>query len=74
MAPMVHGLEAQYSGRIKFIYLDADDSRTTDLQRALGFRYQPEFYLLDGQGNVLQKWVGFVSQDQFESGFAPYLQ
>ncbi len=73
MAPMVHGLEAEYFGRIRFTYLDADDPRTFDFQRALGFRYQPEFYLLDAVGQVLQKWVGFVTQEQFESVFAQYL-
>ena len=74
MAPMVHGLEAKYYGKIKFSYLDADDSRTDGFQRALGFRYQPEFYLLDANGNLLQKWVGFVSEDQFETVFAQYVQ
>jgi hypothetical protein len=74
MAPMVHGLEAQYSGRIKFTYLDADDPLTQDFQRTLGFYYQPEVYLLDAEGNVLQKWVGFTSQEEFEAAFAQYLQ
>ena len=73
MAPMVHGLEAKYSGRILFSYIDADDSRTLDIQRALGFRYQPELYLLDAVGTVLQKWVGYTSQEQLESAFAQYL-
>lgn len=71
---MVHGLEAKYYTHIQFTYLDADDPGTHEFQRALGFRYQPEFYLLDGEGNVLQKWVGFVSQDQFETVFAQYLE
>ena len=74
MAPMVHGLEAKYFGKIKFSYLDASDPNTQDFQRTLGFRYQPEFNLLDGQGNLLQKWVGFVSQEQFEAVFAQYVQ
>jgi thioredoxin-related protein len=74
MAPMVHGLEAKYFGKIRFTYLDADDPNTREFQRALGFNYQPEFYLLDGQGNLLKKLVGYVSQDQFESTFAQYLQ
>lgn len=73
MAPMVHGLEAKYFGRIKFSYLDADDSQTMGFQRTLGFRYQPELYLLDANGNVLQKFVGFVKQEQLESAFAQYL-
>ena len=74
MAPMVHGLEAKYYGKVKFSYLDASDPNTQEFQRALGFQYQPEFYLLDGQGNLLQKWVGFVSQEQFEAVFTQYLQ
>ncbi len=73
MAPMVHGLEAKYFGKIKFAFLDADDSRTGGFQRALGFRYQPEIYLLDANGNVLKKWVGFTSEQDFESVFAQEL-
>jgi hypothetical protein len=74
MAPMVHGLEARYFGKIQFTYLDASDPNTREFQRALGFSYQPEFYLLDGQGNLLKKWVGFVSQEDFEAEFAIHLQ
>ena len=73
MAPMVHGLEAKYFGKIKFTYLDADDPNTSDFQQALGFYYQPEVYLLDGNGNVLQKWVGYTSEQEFESVFAQHL-
>lgn len=74
MAPMVHGLEAKYYGRINFVYLNADDVGTEPFQRTLGFYYQPEVYLLDGNGNVLQKWVGFTPQEDFESVFAQYVQ
>ncbi len=74
MAPMVHGLEAKYFGKIRFTYLDADDPQTFDFQQALGFYYQPEVYLLDANGNVLQKWVGFTSEEEFETVFAQYVQ
>ena len=74
MASMVHGLEAEYYGRIKFTYLDADDPATLDFQKALGFYYQPEVYLLDAEGNVLEKWVGYTTREQFEEAFAQYLQ
>jgi thioredoxin-like negative regulator of GroEL len=73
MAPMVHGLEAEYSGKIGFVYLDADDPKTREFQRALGFRYQPEFYLLTSDGAVLRKWVGLVSEGQFKAEFAAHL-
>jgi len=71
---MVHGLEAKYFGRINFVYLDADDRNTQTFQQQLGFFYQPEVYLLDGEGNVLKKWVGFTSEQEFEEEFAKHLQ
>jgi thioredoxin-like negative regulator of GroEL len=74
MAPMVHGLEAEYYGKVKFSYLDADDPRTETFQRTLGFVYQPEFYLLDADGNVLKKLIGSVSEDNFRNLFNEYLQ
>jgi hypothetical protein len=74
MAPMVHGLEAKYYGRIQFVFLDADDSNTGEFQSALGFYYQPEFYLLDANGNVLKKFVGFVAREEFETEFAKHVQ
>ena len=72
MAPIVHGLEAEYYGKVQFTYLDADDQATKDFQRSLGFAYQPEFYLLDGAGNVLQKWFGSVPADDFRAAFEKY--
>ena len=74
MAPMVHGLEAEYFGKVKFSYLDADDPNTVPFQRTLGFVYQPEFYLVDANGLVLKKLVGFTSESDFRSLFAEYLQ
>jgi hypothetical protein len=74
MAPMVHGLEAKYSGRIRFAYLDADDPQTLDIQHSLGFYYQPELYLLDGSGKVLEKWVGYTSQEDLETAFTEHLK
>jgi thioredoxin-related protein len=74
MAPMVHGLEAKYYGKVKFAFLDADDPQTDQFQRDLGFYYQPEFYLLDANGNVLKKFVGYVSQEEFEAEFAKHIQ
>jgi thioredoxin-like negative regulator of GroEL len=74
MAPMVHGLEAKYAGKIKFVYLDIDDPANQAAKREFGFGYQPEFYLLDGDGNLLKKLAGFVPQEQFESVFAQYIQ
>jgi hypothetical protein len=74
MAPMVHGLEAEYFGKIKFSFLDADDPNTDEFQRTLGFAYQPELYLLDANGNVLKKFIGYTSQEDLKTEFAKYIQ
>ncbi len=74
MAPMVHGLEAEYFGKVKFSYLDADDPQTDVFQRTLGFYYQPEFYLLDADGNLIKKLVGYISEDELRSLFDANLQ
>ncbi len=65
----MHGLEAEYGDRIQFTYLDIDDSQTSDLKAALGFRAQPQLFLLDGEGQVLKEWFGFVSREEFVSAF-----
>jgi thioredoxin-related protein len=67
MAPIVHGLEAKYQNEVIFTYLDIDDPNTNRLKQALSYRYQPHFFLLDPQGNVLAQWVGFVSEEDLES-------
>jgi hypothetical protein len=73
MAPIVHGLEAKYQGSIGFTYLDVDDPATTEFKRAFGYRYQPEYYLLDPEGNVVNAWFGFVPPEAFESAFMEVL-
>ena len=74
MAPMVHGLEVKYHGRIQFTFLDADDAKTQSFQSQLGFYYQPHFFLIDGNGNVLTQWLGFTPEEKFDEIFAQYLQ
>jgi hypothetical protein len=73
MRPIVHGLENEYAGRLNFVYLDVDDPANQEFMRVLGRRAQPEFYLLDGEGTVLQQWFGRVPPEDFEAAFATAL-
>jgi len=74
MAPIVHGLEVEYYNRINFVYLDVDDAANADFLKQLGYRYQPHFMLIDGDGNILQQWLGPVAADDFRNAFDTYLQ
>jgi hypothetical protein len=69
MAPIVHGLEAEYDGKVKFSYLDIDDPANDEFKRALGYRVQPHFFLLDEGGNILNQWLGRVSAEEFSKSF-----
>jgi hypothetical protein len=68
----VHGLEAKYSGRVRFAFLNADDPWTGRFRRDLGFYVQPEFYLLAADGTVLQKWVGYITEREFDAAVAEH--
>lgn len=69
MAPIVHGLEAEYEGKIKFSYLDIDDPANDAFKQALGYRVQPHLFLLDGEGNILKQWLGRVSAEELTDEF-----
>ena len=45
MAPVVHGLERDYAGKIGFVYLDIDDPTVAPLKQELGYRVQPHLLL-----------------------------
>lgn len=69
MAPIVHGLEYEYYGRMNFVYLDIDDPANDNFESQLGFRYQPQMFLLDGNGNILQEWIGPVAEADLRAAF-----
>lgn len=62
----MHGLEAEYGDQVNFVYLDIDDRNTNPFKQQLGYLYQPHLFLVDGDGAVLQQWVGLVSRDELE--------
>lgn len=69
MGPVVHGLEKDYGERIGFNYLDVEDPANQALADRLGSRGQPRFYLLDGQGKVVESWAGPVREATFRAAF-----
>ena len=74
MAPIVHGLEAEYADRIRFSYLDIDDPASDEFKSLLGYRVQPHIFLLDGEGKILQQWLGFTTEESLRQAFEQALQ
>ena len=65
----MHGLEAEWGEQVDFVYLDIDDSATEPFKRQLGYRVQPHMFLLDGGGQILEQWLGFVDAATLEAAF-----
>ena len=63
MAPVVHGLEKQYEGRVDFLYLNIADARNDSAKRAFGFRSTPHFFFVDATGAVRDSMQGVVPAD-----------
>jgi hypothetical protein len=74
MAPIVHGLEVEFYDQVNFVYLNIDDPETTTFKRELGFGYQPHFFLIDGEGNTIEQWVGAVSEETLRSALEAAVQ
>lgn len=73
MAPIVHGLEVEYYNQINFVYLNIEDPLNDQFKVQLGYRYQPHFFLIDGEGNILEQWLGPVTEEDFRGTFDQYL-
>lgn len=63
MAPVVHGLERQYAGRIDFVYLNIAVPRNDSAKRTFGFRATPHFFLTSLTGEVRDSMQGVVPED-----------
>jgi glutathione peroxidase-family protein len=67
MAPIVHGLEADYGDQMNFVYLDIDDPANDPFKEALHYRVQPHIFLIDEKGNVIQQWLGYVKEQDLRA-------
>jgi hypothetical protein len=74
MKPVVHGLEAEYGDVIEFVLLDIDDPANDEAKRRFGYRFQPHFFLVDANGEIVDQWLGIVSEAQFRAAFAEILE
>lgn len=71
---MVDGLEREYGEKIEFVYLNIDDPDTEAAKEKYGYRYQPHFFLVDANGEVVQEWLGPVKREQFVQAFEMVLE
>ncbi len=67
MAPILNELAYMYGNQIQFVFLDIDDPRVEPIQKDLRYKVQPEMYILDGGGKILEQWSGLVWQSTLDA-------
>ena len=65
----MNGLEEQYGNNIEFVYVDIDNPESQALKNQYGFRVQPHFVLVSGNGEVVGEWFGMNEGATFETAF-----
>jgi len=73
MVPVVHRLQEKYQDQVNFVFLNADNPNTYDIQDEFRVKYRPEFYLVGPDGKVLKKFIGNTTFERFEEEFIKYI-
>jgi hypothetical protein len=62
--PIVDGLEGDLKGRARVLRLNILDSVGMQAARRFGVRAVPAFFVVDGQGGVVDAQVGIPNRDK----------
>lgn len=73
MSPIVDGLAQDYSDRIAFQRLNAQQEGE-QLFRQYGLRGHPAYVILDGKGQAVWQKIGEVSRQELENTLARVLK
>lgn len=63
MAPVVHGLEREYAGRVDFLFLHIADPKNSAAKERYGFNATPHFFFVRADGTPVESMQGVVSAD-----------
>ena len=69
MLPTVRGLEKEYDGRITFVRVNILRKESRELMEQYSFSTTPEFYLVDGQGEIIGFFDDSATAEDFRRAF-----
>ncbi len=62
-------LRASYDGQVEFIELDVDDPASRPMRDQYGLVAQAQYVLADADGAPLQKWFGYIDENEIAGAF-----
>ena len=57
-------LQANFGAQIDFYHIDTDDVRQLQAGRKLGLFRHTQYILVDGEGEILGEWNGYLNQEE----------
>lgn len=73
MMPIVDGLESEFVGEVTISRLNAAEPANVQLQQEYGLRGHPSFAVLDGDGRVVQVFIGPQTEETLRAALAAVL-
>jgi len=69
----VDGLEEQFGDYIDFFHLDVEQHITRDIRFEYTLTGRTQYVLIDAEGNIVQKWFGYLDEAQLAAFMTEYV-
>ena len=66
-------LEEQYGDQIEFVLLNVDDPGSLPMRQQYDIVARSQYVLVDANGAVVQKWFGYISEEDIARAFDEHL-
>lgn len=70
MAPDITATKAEFGSTVEYLHLDVDDPANAALIEQFAVAGTPTFVLLDGEGQIVQRWQGSTDISEIETALA----
>lgn len=67
------GLAQQFGTQMDFIKLDIDKTETLGIRQQFNLVQRSQYVLIDAQGNIIQRWFGFLDEAEVQQSINDYL-
>lgn len=65
--PIYDKMKTEFGSSINFVDVDTDDINNRGLLYKYGIAYTPTFLIVDENGNQVDKFIGYMSENQFRT-------
>lgn len=71
--PIVEAVAEQFAGQVDLVNLNIDVAATQDVRDLFNITDRSQYILVDADGNMIQRWYGFLDQTQVTTAITEYL-